>query len=608
MSQKPDGQPAKTTGVGPRKKPRPKYPKVSPARPGYATHAQYVQVDGGQILKPGLYWHGVRDATNTDTFICSPLEVIAMTSDDKGENYGRLLRFLTPKGDWREWAAPMEMLSGDGGELRGELLRMGVTIPHKQRQALTDYIMESAPKRHALAATATGWHSSTLFVMPSGIIGSGDVVFQSTEAGSQEYTAAGTAEGWRDGVAALCRDNPVPMMAVCAALAGPLLWLLDVDSGGFHFMGDSSSGKSVAALVACSVWGEPRSFKRNWNATSTGLEGLATMRNDTALILDEIGEAPAKDIGGLIYQLGNGTGRQRGKVSGMARPVNVWRTMLISTGEMTVGKHMESGGQRIKAGQEMRLLDIPAQRLYGAFDFLHGMELPDTERRGVGRKFAETLRGNASTHYGHAGPEFVRWLISLTRTSSTSNNSDGQTLGDVFAGLREQFPVSTGQEARAAARFTLCALAGEMAITAGILPWKQGAALAAVRAIFESWAAYRGRGQSEDVKILRAVASFIAHHEARFEGMVANEYGSIPNRAGWWRANEAGEKVLYFAPDTLGEAAPGYDRSRVVACLDAVGAIVERDAGRYTKRIRAGSIRPHVYAIGANAILSSIDA
>ncbi|WP_236523008.1 DUF927 domain-containing protein, partial [Escherichia coli] len=88
------------------------------------------------------------------------------------------------------------------------------------------------------------------------------------------------------------------------------------------------------------------------------------MRNDTALILDEIGEAPARDIGGLIYQLGNGTGRQRGKVSGMARPVNTWRTMIISTGEMTVGKHMESGGQRIKAGQEMRLLDIPAQRLY----------------------------------------------------------------------------------------------------------------------------------------------------------------------------------------------------------------------------------------------------
>lgn len=604
MTRKPDT----TTG---RKPPRKKHPKVSPARPGYQVHSQYVQVDSGQILKPGLYWHGVRDATNTDTFICSPLEVIAMTSDDRGENYGRLLRFMTPKGEWREWAAPMNMLAGDGGELRAELLRMGVVIPHRQRQALTDYIMESNPKRHALAATATGWHSPDLFVMPGGIIGAGDVVFQSTEAGSQEYTTAGAADGWRDTVAALCRHNPVPMMAVCASLAGPLLWLLDVDSGGFHFMGDSSSGKSVAALVACSVWGEPRNFKRNWNATSTGLEGLATMRNDTALILDEIGEAPARDIGGLIYQLGNGTGRQRGKVSGMARPVNVWRTVLISTGEMTVGKHMESGGQRIKAGQEMRLLDIPVQRLYGAFDYLHGLELPhnpdsETERRGAGRRFAETLRGNASDNYGHAGPEFVRWLIS--RNQPGESDDSGPSLADMFAITREQFPVMTGQEARAAARFALCALAGEMAITAGVLPWPQGEALAAVKVMFEAWAAYRGRGQSEDVKIIRSVAAFVTHHEARFEGMAANEYGSIPNRAGWWRANDAGEKVLYFAPDTLNEAAPGYDRARVIACLDAVGAIVERDAGRFTKRIRAGSIRPHVYAIGANALLCATDA
>lgn len=605
MNQKPDGVPAKTAGQ--HKKPRQKYPKVSPARPGYAIHSQYVQLsDSGQILKPGLYWHGVRDATNTDTFICSPLEVIAMTSDDKGENYGRLLRFLTPKGEWREWAAPMEMLSGDGGELRAELLRMGVTIPHKQRQALTDYIMESTPKRHALAATATGWHSPTLFVMPGGIIGNGDVVFQSTEAGSQEYTTAGTAEGWRDDVAALCRGNPVPMMAVCASLAGPLLWLLDVDSGGFHFMGDSSSGKSVAALVACSVWGEPRSFKRNWNATSTGLEGLATMRNDTALILDEIGEAPAKDIGGLIYQLGNGTGRQRGKVSGMARPVNVWRTIIISTGEMTVGKHMESGGQRIKAGQEMRLLDVPAQRLYGAFDYLHGMELahnPDNEaeRRGAGRKFAETLRGNAASHYGHAGPGFVRWLISRNQPGESGEN--GQTLADMFALLREQFPVSTGQEARAAARFTLCALAGEMAITAGILPWPQGDALAAVRATFEAWAEYRGRGQSEDVKILRAVADFISRHASRFEA-TGEFYETVNDRAGFKKPDGAGGWLYLFTQGALAEAARGYDLKRIAACLDASGVLADRSAdnNRYTKNVSVRGEKYRLYVISQNAL------
>lgn len=80
------------------------------------------------------------------------------------------------------------------------------------------------------------------------------------------------SEGWQSEVAARCVGNPVLTLAVCAALAGPLL-------------------------------------------------ALATLRNDTLLVLDEIGEAKAQDVCGIIYALGNGTGRQRGKVSGLPRQV-----------------------------------------------------------------------------------------------------------------------------------------------------------------------------------------------------------------------------------------------------------------------------------------------
>ncbi|MCD3753887.1 hypothetical protein KX447_28670, partial [Escherichia coli] len=42
-------------------------------------------------------------------------------------------------------------------------------------------------------------------------------------------------------------------------------------------------------------------------------------------------------------------------------------------------------------------------------------------------------RGNAATHYGHAGPEFVRWLISRNESDTTSTDSNGQTLADMCA-------------------------------------------------------------------------------------------------------------------------------------------------------------------------------
>jgi putative DNA primase/helicase len=595
---------------------------VTPVRPSYAMYATWVQTERGHALRPGLYFHGIRDDKETDNLVCSPLEVLAITSDERGENFGRLLRLLPSGGGaWREWAAPMEMLAGDGSELRAVLLNLGATIPYSQRRALMDYLMSSTPKRHAMAATRTGWHGPSLFVMPRKVIGGGDVVFQSSEAGGHEYATAGDLSGWQTEVGAHCLGNPILMLAVCSALAGPLLALLDADGGGFHILGDSSSGKSIALLVAASVWGKPRDFLRTWNATSTGLEGMATVRNDTLLVLDEIGEAKPQDIGGIIYALGNGTGRQRGKVSGLPRQVQQFRVMVLSSGELTMGKHMESAGIRSKAGQELRLLDIPAYRLYGAFDDLHGLGLPhdagsEEGRKGAGRTFADTLKRSASRHYGHLGPAFVALLVARVR------GPDGEPLDDVgreqvaadleavYAEIRQAFPVGTGQEARAVGRFAIAALAGEMAIQAGLLPWPAGTVRDTMLALFNDWTAFRGRGQSEDAKILRAVLGFINRHTSRFASVDGTDTAPVHNCAGWYRSH--GEGCLYlFTTEGLIEAAPGFDLKRVVACLDNAGAIVERESdrdGRFTKRVRIKGVgRPHVYVVSPDALIAATE-
>jgi len=68
-------------------------------------------------------------------------------------------------------------------------------------------------------------------------------------------------------------------------------------------------------------------------------------------------------------------------------------------------KHMESAGMRSKAGQELRLLDVPAYRRYGAYDELHGLGLAhnassEDGRKGAGRAFADTLKRATAKHYG----------------------------------------------------------------------------------------------------------------------------------------------------------------------------------------------------------------
>src|SRR5690606_19535331 len=135
--------------------------------------------------------------------------------------------------------------------------------------------------------------------------GKGNATFQSESANGDDYRHGGTLDGWRSGIGAKCEGNPLLILSVCASLAGTLLYHVQRQGGGFHIVGDSSTGKSSAILAGASVWGQGETFKRTWRATGNGLEGIASQRNDTLLALDEIGEADPREIGTVVYSIAN---------------------------------------------------------------------------------------------------------------------------------------------------------------------------------------------------------------------------------------------------------------------------------------------------------------
>jgi len=95
---------------------------------------------------------------------------------------------------------------------------------------------------------------------------------------------------WRDTIGQLSSGNSRLMFAISTAFAPTLAKLVGEDSGGFHFRGASSSGKTTALKVAASVWGKPDVYCRLWRSTTNGLEGLAALHNDGLLILDELSQ------------------------------------------------------------------------------------------------------------------------------------------------------------------------------------------------------------------------------------------------------------------------------------------------------------------------------
>lgn len=318
----------------------------------------------GNKRKPGV-WNcytkpakGNSPAVDLAVFVCSPLYIEGVTNTENGDFYGRLLRFRDTLGRWRKWAMPMELLRGSCEELRGELLAAGVEIDQRNRALLADYLQWRVPKKIITAATRTGWTlKGGAFVLHDRIIGAEDVHFQ-----SENITADGAAKTggeyhqWQQ-MAGWCAGNPVLMLSICVALTGPLLIKVHrCDSGGVHWVGDSSIGKTTALIAGASVWGGD-DFKRTWRATSNGLEGVAALLSDTCLCLDEISEADPREVGAIVYSLGNGTGKTRATRIGSARQVHRWRLTLLSTGERSITAAMQEGGKQAKGRCSRRSSD-----------------------------------------------------------------------------------------------------------------------------------------------------------------------------------------------------------------------------------------------------------
>ena len=553
-------------------------------RPCFRVYDGWTGTDTGRSLRPGVWYHtmsapkGDRDPLPVDTWICGPLHIEAQTIDGAGNNFGRLLRFKNTAGRWRIWAMPMELLRGSGEELRGELLAMGLEISVRERATLALYLQERPPKKKVRCALQVGWCGG-VFVLPDAVIGpdAAGVIFQSGERGHEEHGQGGTLDGWRSEIAARAVGNPLFVLGLSAAFAGPMLARCNAEGGGLHFVGDSSTGKTTILEAAASVWGGAN-YRRSWRATANGMEGAAVMFNDCLLALDEISECDPHEVGNIVYSLGNGRGKQRAGRTGAARAVTRWQAFIISTGERTIATTMAEGGHRSKAGQSVRLLDIPTDRLHGCFDVLHD--------HASGAALSDAIKRAAVTHYGRPGRAFLERL--------THDHRDFAERLERLKGLpdfnRQDFE---GQDKRAAGRFALLALAGELATEYGLTGWPEGEAVKAAVIGFNSWRSLRGRGNDERRQILERVSGFIERHgDGRFSGADAAGESQVRDRAGWWRDGQDGRLYL-FTSEGMRDALKGFDFNRALAELESCGALPKPGAGgKHAKSMRIGGRAP----------------
>ncbi len=493
-------------------------------------------------------------------WICSQLEIKALLRDKASENWGRLLEFYDSDKHLHTWAMPMEMLKGSGEEVRGELLRLGLDIAagNKARNLLLAYIMTSKPTQRARCVSRTGWYDN-FFVLPQQTFGSSiERLIYQAETQPKDYQQNGSLENWQQHVAALCVSNSRLVLALSCAFAAMLLYPANMESGGIHFVGESSSGKTTALKVAASVFGGSNYVNR-WRGTTNGIEALAALRSDTLLILDELAQVDAREAGEIAYMLANGSGKTRADKNGAARSRHEWRLLFLSAGEVGLAQHMLEVGKKIKAGQEVRLVDIPSdtEHCMGIFEELHGFT--------SAVKLSKALIQGSAQYYGTAAIAFLQkitvanYFLLLPQTI--------KILIDQF--LNKNLPPnSSGQVFRVCERFGLIAAAGELATDFGITGWSSGESNLAASTCFKAWLAHRGgHGNQERMHILAQVKAFFeAHGESRFSHWEAENSHTI-NRAGFKKIQEGTLKFYVFPEIFRQEICMGLDYRSVSHCL-----------------------------------------
>ena len=471
------------------------------------------------------------------------IEIIGQARDPNGQGWGRLIAFRNNDGRTIEILIQDSDLTGKGDNVREALTSAGLPLYSTGRNIaryLCEYIYtrpivnlenrDLMPQKVTIARRG-GWLGDA-FITPDGVIGEPEERIYYAPAGNAKanYDQAGSLENWRASVGYLARYSSPLTLAICAALAAPLLsrisWI-EQKSGGFHFYSTSTVGKTSIAEAAAGVYGKPSPDGGrviSWSGTANAVEYVAAAHNDSLICMDELKTAKPYEISDIIYRLANGVSKSRLNKEISLREPLTWRVLWISTGELTVSQYLKKAGVDIHTGTDIRSIPI---------DVGMGVRAAPTDKDTLGifeevppgfekiSKAFSLLSSGTLENYGELGHKWLEYL--------TANAEAVKDQAELFARkFDEKAPKKIGaQQSRELNRFKLCAVAGEIATKAGLTGWKEGQATDAVIKLMERYFEGLTTGTKEARRLIEDLrdAVQIIHKFARYGTLDKAEYG-----------------------------------------------------------------------------------
>lgn len=330
-----------------------------------------------------------KDYTNEVLACYHPiLPILRMKNLETGEEQLRLAYKRNHK--WTEVTVPKDLVSSASKIV--SLSKLGISVTSENAKLLVKYLSDVENLNDndipvQMSSAKLGWIKDGFLPYDTEIIFDGDMQFKNV---FESIRPHGNKNLWMDHVRQLRKTGKIEIKFM---LAASFASILVKKIGALPFIvdlwGETEGGKSVALMLAASVWADPadNQYIGDFKSTEVQLEVRADMLNHLPVMLDDSSKVSSRikdNFEGLVYDLCSGKGKSRSNKELGIRRENRWKNVILTNGERPLSSYVTQGGAI------NRILEVECRD----YVFPGPQETLDVIKK----------------NYGHAGKQFVNIL------------------------------------------------------------------------------------------------------------------------------------------------------------------------------------------------------
>lgn len=227
------------------------------------------------------------------------------------------------------------------------LLRKGADVTTWKTKRIINYLVESEKQvKFDFQHSHIGWNTyENINYYSHNSLVSGASKIKSEYIGELNLSKCGSFNNWLKIIKNHVVGHTELELALCVGFSAVLVGYINrvlnlhIDSLIFHLSGNSTTGKTSAATVAVSGFGDPkegaRSLIQSFNGTDNALTNLMANNNGVPIVCDEtsLSIMGNQKLVNVLYTWAKNISKSRLDKNSVPKPRSEWATTIITTGE-----------------------------------------------------------------------------------------------------------------------------------------------------------------------------------------------------------------------------------------------------------------------------------